>query len=120
MLQETKLFEVRDKGTNITVLVIKAKCNHNMRGYLYSRRNAMIARAGFADGTSETSRPLYLYHPLNSTKMSYNPFDWSGSRTHHVAHKYIEENWDDLVDTQVICVEYILREREEPKRSEHR
>ena len=114
MLKETKIFEVRDKGTRVIVLVIKAHVNIEMKGYLYSRRNAMLARSGFSD------HPLYLYVPLNGKMSSHDPFDWQGSRTHHTAHKYIEDNWDDLIDTQVICVEHILGERDEPKTTEYK
>jgi hypothetical protein len=48
-----------------------------------------------------------------------DPYHWGGgSRTMTVAHEWLREHFDDIEDGAVVCVEHILGERKEPKRSE--
>lgn len=106
-----KLFEVRDKGTFLPVFAIRMKdqipLTSAMEGYL-------LRRAGF----SPNGQPFVLFgRATGGGAANYDPYNW-GDRTMHTAHMYVTKNWDDLEDGQVICVEHIFGERENPKTSE--
>ena len=106
MSMKAKMLEVRDRGTFIPVLAIEM--NSAFEGDRY-----LLGRAGF-DPNGDLVQLVYLA----SGKSYYDPYDWTGSRTMQVAHQYIQENFYKLVSGEVICVEYILGERSEPKISE--
>lgn len=104
---KVKLLEVRDEGTFIAVFAFEATATvaeNEAQRYL-------LGRSGFGDSR------LIMVGKLDGGRgsVTYDPYDWSGSRTMHVAHKYIEENWDALNDGDVVCVEHILGERDAPK-----
>lgn len=102
---ETKTFEIRDKATFIPALGVRVS---GADGYL-------MRRAGF-DGFQ-----VYLIH-LEGQTCAYDPYEWTGRRTGSMtmkeAHAYIEQNWDNLTDGQVIDVEFILGVTKKPKLSE--
>jgi len=99
---ETKQFEIRDRGTFIPALAVRVS---GTDGYL-------MRRAGF------DNHCVYLIH-LEAETCAYDPFNWgSPSRTMQVAHLHIEQHWDELVDEDVIDVEYLLNETETKKVSE--
>lgn len=54
---------------------------------------------------------------LATERCAYDPYDW-GDRTMTVAHQYIESNFDQLNNGDVVDVEFILGETSVPKRSE--
>ena len=97
---ETKLFEIRDRGTFIPVLAVSIS---DEDGFL-------AKRAGFG------SRCIQVVHFAHG-KTSYDPYGWD-NRTMKNAHAFIEKNWDDLKNEEVIDVEFILGETKEPKKSE--
>lgn len=98
---EIKTFEIRDEGTFIPAIAIAVA---GTDGYL-------MRRAGYG------SRCILLMR-ANGGQCTYDAYDWSGSRTMHVAHKYIKEHWDELVDSQVIDVAFIIGVRSEPSKPE--
>lgn len=101
----SKLFEVRDDATCISVLATKMISNNIQEKYL-------LRRVGYAD------QPVcILLTNLSYYKSAYDPFDW-GNRTMHEAHKYILEHFDNLETGAVIDVEFILGETDKPKESE--
>jgi hypothetical protein len=53
----------------------------------------------------------------NLARSAYDPYDWN-DRTMQTAHNYIAKNFDDLSNGDVVDVEYILEETDEPKISE--
>ena len=101
---QTKAFEVRDRGTFIPVMATKMTPANEAQAYL-------LKRAGYGD-------PLIMLCSMNGGSACYDSFKWTGARTLHIAHKYIEEHFDALNDGDVVCVEHILGERDEPKVSE--
>jgi hypothetical protein len=48
---------------------------------------------------------------------AYDPHNWN-DRTKQVSHKWIQDNWDDINDGDVIDVEFILGESTVKKTSE--
>lgn len=108
---EVKLFELRDAGTFIPVIAIKPDSRSEVEFWL-------LERAGYGD-TQEHQRDYVLFGRLDGTSMLvYDPFEWGGSRTMHVAHQYAIDRWNDLVSGEVIDVEFILGLKAEPKESE--
>jgi len=98
-----KLLEIRDRGTHVPALAVSIDGSD---GYL-------ARRAGFQ------SRMIYLIM-LSGQVAHYDPFAWGGStgRTMGTAHRWIEEHFDELADGQVVDVQFILGETNQPKVSE--
>ena len=106
---ETKLFEIRDKGTFIPALAIKLSAAFEAS----EEESYLLSRAGFFND----ERPYVLLHHLNLEKCTYDSHNW-GSRTMVTAHNHIIENWDSLKSGDVIDVEFILGESKASKTSE--
>lgn len=117
---ETKLFEVRDRATTISVIAIK------MCAVRYSWKDTieqaeqerfLLHRVGY----NPDEPAMILFANLADEKFYYHPEQHSmhDARTMVTAHQYIVDRWSSLVSGQVIDVEYILGETNEPKQSEH-
>ncbi len=113
MNHETKLFELRDEGTFIIIACIKLQAFPVPIGSANpeSAENFLARRAGYRGGA------VLLTDANGARKAFVDPHDW-GDRTFANAHAFIEENWDELKSGQVIDVEHILGEVDEPKKSE--
>lgn len=97
---EAKLLEIRDKATFMPALAIQIS---GADGYL-------AMRAGYG-------RPLILLIFLVDNRGNYDPYQWR-DRTRQVSHAYIQENWSEIKQDDVIDVEFIMGETTEPKESE--
>lgn len=98
-----KLFELRDHATFIPAIAIQVSGDD---GWL-------AQRAGYGPYR------MVLFSRLDGGgRLEYDPFAW-GDRTFHVAHKYIQDNWEELEDGDLIDVRWILGETEKPCRSEY-
>lgn len=130
---EVKLLEVRDRLTFIPVIAIAMVEQPASAAGLGSLdpvavkaiadRRYLLGRAGYAD--DERHPTIALAH-LSAAKTAdrasgktfcCDPYDWC-DRTYQCAHLYIEKNWHDLKDGDVIDVEHILGETASPKLSE--
>lgn len=117
---ETKVFEIRDRGTFIPALATRirpSRCNMGADGaedqHLVSQ-NYLIRRGGWG----YDSNNLVLVH-LQTKDSEVDPFDWKPrGGTMSQAHEYIEDHWDELSTGDVICLEFIRGERDAPKVSE--
>lgn len=103
---QTRTLELRDRNTFIPIIAVAMKAN--TAGELY-----LLRRAGY----SPDQRLIMLTRLDGGDKAHYDPFGWK-DRTFHSAHIYIQDNWDTLVDGEVIDVEFILGETSKPKISE--
>lgn len=100
---EVKQLEIRDRATCIPALAIKIT---GADGWL-------CRRAGF--GSSE----YVLLTNLEGSGIHWDPFRWNnGSRTMRVAHAWILENWEGIVNEQVVDVQFILGEVPQPTESD--
>lgn len=97
---EIKCIEIRDEGTCIPVLAIKMSPDSPIQ-------RAYLSRTGFGSDPY-----LITVMMLNTLKATYSPYDWGVSRTMTNAHSYILENFEKLVDGQVVDVRVILGEKE--------
>ena len=105
----TKMLEIRDIATFIPVLCV----DMNPEDVASRDEHYLLRRAGYpCDGN-----PIVLMTRADGGKPHYDPYNW-GDRTMHVAHLYIAEHWGELRDGDVVDVEFILKEVEQPKRSE--
>lgn len=110
-----KAFEIRDRGTFIPALAVKMVPEPS-DGAQYDRERYLLRRAGygFAD-------PIVLLCRMDADALvrqaSYDPYAWGG-RTFPVAHKHIIEHFDELESGAVVDVEFLLKETEQPKKSE--
>jgi hypothetical protein len=104
----TKIFEVRDRATFIPVFAMKMQPDNEGQRYL-------LRRAGYSCHPDD---PIVMLGYLGKGSCNYDPYAWRGSRTMQVAHQYIQKNFNDLSNGDVIDVEFILYETSEPKESE--
>jgi hypothetical protein len=100
MTKEVKLVEIRDSMTFVPAMAIQVSGED---GYL-------MRRAGFGNAM------VYLVL-LATEKARYDPFNWD-TRTISVVHQWIEAHWDTVKDGDVVDVQFILGETQEPKVSE--
>ena len=101
---EVKTFEVRDEMTFISVLAINGIVSHIPEPDHY-----LIRRSGWIENQMFT----YVMK-LSSSEIHFDPCRWGDSRTMINAHKYIQEHWDELESGDVVDVQFILGETEEP------
>lgn len=105
---EVKCLEVRDSGTFIPVICIKPVPENEGQRYLLRR-----------DGYSlRPDDPIIIMIDAQCRGVSYDPYEWSGSRTKAIAHNFIMEHWSELADGDVVDVQFIIGERDRPKTSE--
>jgi len=108
---ENKTFEIRDSGTFIPALAIRLIPNCEKDRYL-------LAIAGYGRTEERQGDFIILMDLENTTRCNFDIYEWRNSRTFHVAHKYIKENWNKLTSGDVIDVEYIIGETKQIKTSE--
>ncbi len=108
---EAKMIEIRDKGTFIPALAVNLKPGNLDDRYL-------LARAGFGTEPADQARYVLLIRIEGSTMVHYDDLRWPNQRTLGVAHRHIIEHFDDLESGDVVDVEFILGETDEPKISE--
>jgi hypothetical protein len=108
-----KTLEVRDSGTNISVMAIQMLGSNSIQRYFIHDRTGHPK-----DGSS------IVVMCLDGKEATNDPYEWSdhrlnmGPRTLPVAHNYIIEHWEHLSDGDVVDVEWILGETSSPKQSE--
>lgn len=100
-----KLLEVRDRATFLPVFAISTEPSNPEQSYL-------LGRCGFRSGDAVIIARLNGERPSSA-----DAYFW-GDRTMQTAHLYIEENFHELEDGDVIDVEFILGETTEKKTSE--
>lgn len=104
----TKLLEIRDAGTFIPVLAVSMVSDDPIEKYLLSRVGYGIKR-------------LILLTMLTANLSEYSYLGWAGGgygRTMTIAHQWITDHWDEINTGDVIDVEWILGESEQPKTPE--
>lgn len=106
-----KLFEVRDRGTFLPCFAFLTT-----PGPIFPTNQGerfLLERAGF-----DPRLPQVVFGKLEELgRTQWDPTAW-GDRTLRTAHEYINTNWYALESGDVIDVEYILKEKTEPKVSE--
>lgn len=113
-MAKSKVFELRDRATFIPIIATQLGSDDDQERWL-------MAQAGF--GRSSESQKFYvILTSLNhAEKTEIDPNAWDSSvRTYSAAHRYITENFESLVEGQVIDVEWILMETLEPKISQRK
>lgn len=110
-----KALEIRDRATFIPVLAVDM--NPSESGLTtYEAQRYLLRRAGF----SCRGEPIVVFTYMHAKdKAYYDPYDWPDCpRTMKVAHNYVTEHWNELIDGDVIDVEFILGESTTKKISE--
>lgn len=100
----TKLFEIRDRYTFIPVIATQMDSHDNQA------QAWLLRRAGFVNVGDPSIRYILLCRFFGGRGECYcDPHSWSG-RTMAVAHEHIIAHWDQLKDSDVIDVGFILGE----------
>src|ERR1035438_7146136 len=98
---KTKILEIRDSGTFIPVMATAFS----------GEESPLLRAAGYA-----RCEQYVIVVKLNGIEAQYSAFNWpNSSRTMREAHKYIEKNWKDIEDGDVIDVEFIIGESKTKK-----
>ena len=101
---ETKMLEIRDRGTKVLVLAISTN-------RVDPKEDLFWMVEGFGPDDVIVVR-------CERQEAHYDPFAWSDARTMRNAHLYIKEHFDEIPNFSVVDVEYILKETNEPKQTE--
>lgn len=114
---KAKVLEVRDRGTFIPVLCVDINpdvVSISGNAVTDEAQRYLMRRVGYPCN----GEPVIMLTALNGgERADCDPHSWRG-RTYPVAHDYIASHWDELNDGDVIDVECILGETDEPKKSE--
>jgi hypothetical protein len=107
---ETKMFEIRDRGTMIPVIATKLQSDN-------VEENFLLQHAGYDPMGHDV---LVSRIEGGDCKSNYCAFEWQygGARTMTIAHEYIQDNFDKLESGAVVDVEFILAETPTKKVSE--
>lgn len=100
---EIKLIEIRDRSTCIPAAIFRLDCS-----------DWLAQRAGWH---KDNNSNCYLVDLLGRRRAEYDPYAW-GDRTFHNVLKWCKNNFDSIENGQVVDVEYILGETDQPKTSE--
>lgn len=101
-----KIVEIRDRATFIPALAMRMIPENGMQELLFNE-------IGYRSSSDPCIILMALAQPSLASKHS---DEWGNCspRTMPTAHKWIEENYDEIEDCQVIDVEYILKEVDKP------
>lgn len=101
---KSKIFEIRDAGTCISVIAIKTEGS-------CKEEECHFNRNGWSEDT------VIVTHISDGVTSNYSPYDWC-NRTMRDAHLYIEQNFEKLENFEVIDIQFILGETDIKKVSE--
>ena len=106
---ETKILELRDSATFIPVLAMRLSSENEAE-------RSLLARGGCGVRSEDHLNYIMLARMdgSNVSPARFDAYDWS-DRTFRVAHKYIENNFDELNSGDVVDVEFILGETDTKK-----
>lgn len=102
---QIKLLEIRDRATFLPVFAISTEASNDGQNYL-------LRRCGFGCGDAVIIARLNGEQPSSADAYFWN------DRTMQTAHLYIENHFHELRDGDVIDVEFIKGETDQPKKSE--
>ena len=105
---ETKLFELRDHGTFIPLLCIKPR---------FPSPHAFEAKMAWRYGYKDTRAVIVTHMGTPDRGCHSDPSAW-GDRTFQAAHRYVEEQWENLSTGDLIDVRVVLGETATPCPSE--
>jgi len=111
-----KYFEVRDSMTFIPVVAFRPSAGAISQGMSDQVRRIVehgLSRSGWSRGASSV-----IVCRLDRVSAHSDQFEWGNNSTLYTAHRFIADNWDDLVTGAVIDVEFILGEKSTVKVSE--
>lgn len=119
---DVKLIEIRDRATFIPAIAVRLRNRTPREFYLLRRagysKEQIGGREEVAGMLADGLEPYIVLSRLDgSMKANYDPYEWS-DRTMQNAHKWLIENWGIVVTGDVLDVEFILGETQQPKESE--
>lgn len=114
---ETKLIEIRDRMTCFVALCTKPwppNTSYEVQETLKQdfRLQRMVWRSGFKE-----SRAIVFTHLGEPSRTQIDPFNWS-DRTLQMAHRHIEEHWDEIPNGGLVDVQVIVGEKVTPAETE--
>jgi hypothetical protein len=109
---EAKTIEIRDRMTFIPALAVSLKPGNLDDLYL-------LVRGGYDVAPGSKVNYVVLWRLEGGGPMYWSPDDWGDQpRTMKAAHEHIWLHWNEVESGDVVDVEFILGETDEPKVSE--
>jgi hypothetical protein len=113
---ETKLIEVRDRGTFIPCIAVKLS-SLDVAEHFLMRRAGYAAEQITPSPLNDTEPYILFSSLLGGRPLEYDAYAW-GNRTMTSAHLHLIQHWDEITTGAVVDAEFILGESTQPKRSE--
>lgn len=104
----TKLFEIRDIATKMTLVATQLGINHN------DAELSCAQWAGYGDTEEEQRQHIIFYFPADKEGHS-DIYHWYGNRTEFCSVAFVKSFFEDLRHGEVIDIEYLLGETDESK-----
>ena len=134
MIRDVKAIQIRDEGTHVSAMAWRWDPKSQ-------RELSELLRSGYGHDPGRYVMLAHLAPDAIAPGFTSDPFKWEGSRTIHIAHLAIcgeisriqpganiyerfpnlkperaaQFEFDQLLSGDVVCVEYILGERDTPK-----
>ena len=105
---ESKLFEVRVRGTNIPVMATRLDASNDAEAYL-------LGRSGYGKERKSWRGYIFLFPIEIDGLATTDPFKQEIHEL-QVAHRYVNQHFDDLEPGAVLDVDYIEGRREKPRK----
>ena len=111
----TKLIEVRDRGTRVHVLAIRFSAENEAENFI-------LSSAGYGMNNNDYREYIIMLDINTPIRVWFNSFDCEVAnkyaRTFPEAHKELETNWDKYQSGDVLDVQFVLKETDQPKQSD--
>lgn len=112
---EVKLIEIRDSATFIPAMAIRLSARaSDPEMYLFRRAGYSLEQLSLLPDYE----PYVILLKLDGVEANYDPYSWNRGRTMSLAHSYIIHHWSKIQSGDVVDVQFILGETQEPKVSE--
>jgi hypothetical protein len=106
---DVKILEIRDEGTLIPAIAFRLNPKNEAERFL-------LGYAGFGSDPKVQREGYVFLARLKGGDLNYDLYNWGGSRTMKTAHWYIKDHFDTLEPGQVVDVQHILKEKDNPSR----
>lgn len=112
-----KFLELRDRATRIPIFAFATEPYAGAIDRIYKKEHWLLRCAGF-----DCTHPMVIIGRIDcssslNSHCTYDP-TMHGDRTFKVAHDFLEAHWEQIQSGDVIDVEFLLGEKDQPCKSD--